>query len=137
MYSYDRLTLRIEPFGGPERYEVYCEAQTGEGHGQFDLPFDSRDLENFVLRMSRGRHTTRRIETQDTTRVKEFGRNLFSALFAGEVRDVYRTALAEARRESRGLRVTLQLTKVPELMDVPWEYLYDEPDFLSVSAWTP
>ena len=86
--------------------------------------------------MSRGRGT-RRVETSESARAKRFGRELFAALFQGEVRDVYRACLADARRQNRGLRVTLALTKVPELMDVPWEYLYDEPDFLAVSVWTP
>jgi hypothetical protein len=137
VYSYDPFLIRIEPYSGPQRYEVYCAGRTGEGHALFDLPFDRRDIENFVLRMSRGRRGTRHVGTSDTRRAEEFGRDLFTALFTGEIRDLYRTAYAEARREERGIRITLQLTKVPELMDVPWEYLHDDPDFLSVSPWTP
>ncbi len=136
MLDYDRLIIRIEPCAGPRRYQVSIEGEEGEANGQFDLPFDGRDIENFVLRMSRGRGT-RRVETSDSRRAKEFGRELFTAVFQGEVRDVYRGCLADARRQDRGLRVTLALTKVPELMNVPWEYLYDEPDFLAVSTWTP
>jgi CHAT domain len=134
--QYDRLIIRIEPCPGPQRYEVFVEGDGGEAHGHFDLPFRGPDIENFVLRMSRGRGT-RRVETSETTRAKEFGGQLFDALFREEVRDVYRSCLADARRQNRGLRVTLALTKAPELMDIPWEYLYDEPDFLAVSAWTP
>jgi hypothetical protein len=136
MLQYDRLIIRIEPCAGPQGYQVAVEGEEAEGHGHFDLPFEGRDIENFVLRMSRGRGT-RRVETSDSQRAKKFGRELFAALFQDEVRDVYRSCLADARRQNRGLRVTLALTKVPELMDVPWEYLYDEPDFLAVSAWTP
>jgi hypothetical protein len=29
------------------------------------------------------------------------------------------------------------LSGSPELIDVPWEYLFDDPDFLAVSAFTP
>jgi hypothetical protein len=134
--QYDRLIIRIEPSAGPHAYQVSVEGEEGEGRGQFDLPFEGLDIENFVLRMSRARGT-RRVETSEAHRAKHFGRELFAALFQGEVRDVYRSCLAEARRNNRGLRVTLALTTVPELMDVPWEYLYDEPDFLAVSAWTP
>jgi hypothetical protein len=134
--QYDRLIIRIEPSAGQQGYQVSVEGEEGEGHGHFELPFGGLDIENFVLRMSRGRRT-RRVETSESERAKWFGRELFAALFQGEVRDVYRSCLADARRQSRGLRVTLALTKVPELMDVPWEYLYDEPDFLAVSVWTP
>jgi hypothetical protein len=134
--QYDRLVIRIEPSAGQQGYQVSVEGEDGEGHGHFELPFAGLDIENFVLRMSRGRGT-RRMETSESERAKKFGRELFAALFQGEVRDVYRSCLADARRQNRGLRVTLALTKVPELMDVPWEYLYDEPDFLAVSVWTP
>jgi CHAT domain len=134
--QYDRLIIRIEPSAGQQGYQVSVEGEDGEGHGHFELPFAGLDIENFVLRMSRGRGT-RRMETSESERAKRFGRELFAALFQGEVRDVYRSCLADARRQNRGLRVTLALTKVPELMDVPWEYLYDEPDFLAVSVWTP
>jgi CHAT domain-containing protein len=136
MLQYDRLVIRIEPGSAPDRYEVFVEGEGGEGHGRFDLPFRALDIENFVLRMSRGRGT-RRAGTSEANRAKAFGHELFTALFQGEVRDVYRSCVADARRQNRGLRVTLALTKVPELMDVPWEYLYDEPDFLAVSEWTP
>jgi hypothetical protein len=134
--QYDRLIIRIEPSAGQHAYQVSVEGEVGEGQGHFDLPFAGLDIENFVLRMSRGRGT-RRVETSESKRAKAFGRELFTALFKDDVRDVYRSCLADARRQNRGLRVTLALTKVPELMDVPWEYLYDEPDFLAVSAWTP
>ena len=33
--------------------------------------------------------------------------------------------------------MSLSLTGVPELLQVPWEYLYDHPSFLSISTWTP
>jgi hypothetical protein len=134
--EYDRLILRIDPAaqGG---YDVYAEGSGGDGHERFELPFHERDLENFVLRMSRGRRGRRRVETPETERARDFGGQLFDSIFSGCVRDVYRDSLAEARRSERGLRITLQLTQVPELMDIPWEYLYDAPSFLSISAWTP
>lgn len=136
MLEYDRLILRIDPAaqGG---YDVHAEGSGGDGNERFELPFHERDLENFVLRMSRGRRGRRRVETPETERARDFGGQLFDAIFAGRVRDVYRNSLAAARREERGLRITLHLTQVPELMDIPWEYLYDAPSFLSISAWTP
>ena len=48
-----------------------------------------------------------------------------------------RDALFQARGQRRGVRVTLCLSESPELIDVPWEYLFDDPDFLAVSAFTP
>ena len=68
---------------------------------------------------------------------KDFGARLFGALFGGDVRELYRSSLAETRGAGQGLRVTLSLTGAPELLQVPWEYLYDHPSFLSISTWTP
>jgi hypothetical protein len=113
--DYDRLIIRIEPCAGPRRYQVTIEGEEGEANGQFDLPFDGRDIENFVLRMSRGRGT-RRVETSDSRRAKEFGRELFTAVFQGEVRDVYRGCLADARRQDRGHEHrarTCRITRAP------------------------
>ena len=42
--------------------------------------------------------------------------------------------MAIALSEGKGLRLSLSLSGVPELMHVPWEYLYDEPEFLAISS---
>jgi CHAT domain-containing protein len=118
---------------------VIAQGETsGEAHGTFTVPLEARDVENFVLRMSRGGRTTRRVVTSsEKLQAKDVGGRLFAALFQGPVRDVYRSCLADARHAERGLRVTLALTKAPELNDLPWEYLFDDPDFLAASIWTP
>ena len=66
-----------------------------------------------------------------------FGAKLFDAVFEGRVRELYRTAQTQADDAGEGLRLTLALTGSPELLQVPWEYLYDRPNFLSISTWTP
>ena len=70
---------------------------------------------------------------------KTFGIRLFEAVFNGSVRDLYQSALRSAEREGHGLRLLLRLSDVPELLKVPWEYLY-EPSmarFLALSVETP
>ena len=110
---------------------------TGETTGQFRLPLSKLELENIALRLSRGRNVVRRVDSPELELVRGLGGSLFEALFSGRVRDLYRDSFAVARQEGRGLRVTLALTGAPELMHVPWEYLYDDPGFLSISTWTP
>src|SRR6202020_2004778 len=68
---------------------------------------------------------------------KRFGGPLFKALFREQVNGLYHDALTDARNRGHGLRITLSLSGAPALMDVPWEYLFDEPDFLAASAFTP
>ena len=134
--GYDELKLHIDSSG--DGYRVLASSSEGEARAEFELPFATLEVENFVLRMSRGRRGTRRVESSEITRAKNFGKELFDALVRDDVRDLYHRSLAHSEgEENRGLRLSLALTGVPELMDVPWEFMYDDPNFLSVSVWTP
>ena len=138
MASYSELRVRLEPADSdPGSYDVLATGPTGETTGQFRLPLSKLELENIALRLSRGRNVVRRVDSPELELVRGLGGSLFEALFSGRVRDLYRDSFAVARQEGRGLRVTLALTGAPELMHVPWEYLYDDPGFLSISTWTP
>ncbi len=134
--SYSELRVRFERTEEGS-YDVLATGPTGETTGQFRLPLSPLELENIALRLSRGRNVVRRVDSPELELVRGLGGSLFEALFSGKVRDLYRDSFAVARQEGRGLRVTLALTGAPELMHVPWEYLYDDPGFLSISTWTP
>jgi len=137
MAAYSELRIRFEPAPDGAGYAVQAQGLSGEADGTFRLPTSKLELENLALRLSRGRAAVRRIDSPELDLARRFGGELFDALFSGQVRDLYRDALSVARSEGKGLRVTLALTNVPELMHVPWEYLYDDPAFLSISTWTP
>jgi len=53
-----------------------------------------------------------------------FGGQLFEAVFKDDVRTCLLRSLDEADRRGTGLRLRLRLTEVPELNDLPWEYLH-------------
>jgi CHAT domain len=137
VYDYNELRIRIER-SGAGGFKAYATGPSGETSGDFTLPFSELELENMLLRISshvaRG---VRRVETPESSLVTAFGGKLFEALFIGRIRDLYHDSLAGARAQGKGLRITLALTDVPELMQLPWEFLYDDPDFLSMSVWTP
>ena len=133
--GYDELRLRIDRREAG-RYHVLASTRTAEASTSFELPFNELEIENFILKVSRPRGR-RRIDTSAIADARSFGGGLFKALFQGPVQELYRDALGHARGEDRGVRITLCLSGSPELIDVPWEYLFDEPDFLAVSAFTP
>ncbi len=135
-HEYDELKLRLERGDGGD-FRVLASSSNGETSGRFALPFSDLELENFILRVSRAPRGRRRMESSEMHEAKRFGGRLFESLFQQRVRDLYHSAFAAADREGRGLRITLYLTDVPELMHLPWEYLYDDPNFLAISAWTP
>lgn len=136
--TYDELRIRIQP-GSDGRYQVVASAPDGAtASGSFALPFTETELDNFVLRVGRQRMGgVRGYRSAQMEEAKQFGIRLFDSLMVDEVRDVFRTARGVAETHSRGLRVTLYLTDVPELMGIPWEFLYERPKFLAQSMYSP
>jgi CHAT domain len=136
-HEYDELKIRFERGGEDGSCRVVAVAPNGEASGRFEMPFSELELENLVLRLGRVSRGRRRMESSELSEARRFGTRLFEALFQERVRDLYRGARARAEDRGRGLRITLHLTGVPELLHIPWEYLCDEPDFLAISTWTP
>jgi hypothetical protein len=135
--SYDELKLRIGP-GEGGAYQVVAFGPDGStASNTFALPFDETQLDNFVLRIGRPRRGVRAYRSSQMEDAKHFGSQLFDALINGAVHDVYLGARRVAEQNDKGLRVTLYLTDVPALMEVPWEFLYDRPAFLAQSIYTP
>ena len=136
MHEYWELKVRIER-GDGDAFRVVAAGPSGEATGTFQVPISEIELENLVLRISRPRQTVRRIDSPEMELVRRFGNELFDSIFQSRVRDVYRDSYAQARAEGKGLRITLALADASDLMNLPWEYLYDDPSFLSISTWTP
>ena len=137
MTSYSEFRLRIDRGPSAGTYRVVATSPSGEAQGRFELPFSDIELENFVLKIGRTRRGERRFESPEMELAKAFGGRLFSSLFDGDVKDLFRSSFADARTGNRGLRIALLLTGAPELRQVPWEFLYDDPSFMSISTRTP
>lgn len=115
------------------------DSPAGEAKAGFTLPFNDLELENFILRMGRTRRGTRSFDSPEMQQAQKFGGSLFNAVFDDEVRSQLRTSLNEAQSRNMGLRIRLRLSETPELMNLPWEYLYDSAldQFLVLTIETP
>jgi hypothetical protein len=135
--SYLNFDLLIQP--ATEGYRLRVDSPAGQAASGFALPFSDLEVENFLLRVGRPRRLTRRIDSPEDKAVKDFGARLFAAVFEGEARGLLRSSLEEARRQGAGLRIRLRLSEVPELSDLPWEYLYNAPlnRFVGLDVETP
>jgi hypothetical protein len=111
----------------------------GQATKVFSLPFTSLELENFFLRIGRPRRGVRRLESPEMENAKTFGGKLFRAVFDDEMLAALRSSQDEARKQQLGLRIRLRLNDAPDLVNLPWEYLYNPSlnRFLSLSINTP
>jgi len=123
--SYHEFDLQIQRDGLDFRAQV-LESPAGQIDHRFRLPFASQELQT-ILESVRNRALS--IEA-----AQGFGRRLFEAVFGPPVLGLFRSSLDS----SPHLRLRIRLDDVPELAEVPWEFLYDETrGFLARSPHTP
>ena len=139
-FTYEDFDLLIEP-GSQGRYRArVLRSPAGESAPmQFTNPFSAIEVENFVLKVSRGRRGTRGPGRPENVPLKEFGGKLYEAVFKDELRDTLLRSLSLTSAPGQGLRLRLRLTDAPELAEIPWEFLYDRHlnRFLAQSRRTP
>jgi CHAT domain-containing protein/Kelch motif protein len=112
------------------------DSPSGQASAAFTLPFSPQELERFVLEMGPVGGAVRGtgVETpagpeavvSQAASAMSFGQRLYDAAFGGEVGTCFRRSVDEAERSGAGLRVRLRLGAAPGLVDVPWEYLYNQ-----------
>ena len=137
--QYFDFDLFIERAGEQKYSARVVNSPAGQAKVDFSLPFTAQDLEIFLLKIGRPRRGVRHTGSPEMEAAKTFGGDLFEAVFNGEVRSCLRCSLDEATRQECGLRLRLRTTDAPELVDLPWEYLYNPAlnRFLSLSTETP
>jgi hypothetical protein len=131
------LDLLIENHGDSYRARV-LNSPAGQASSTFAPPFQPAELDAFLSRVARRAPMTG-TGSKPEELLKQVGGKLFDAVFRDEVLVSYRRSRDAADRESKGLRIRLRLNDVPELADLPWEYLYDtsRQSFLALSKETP
>lgn len=141
-FDYLDFDLLLERGGeeGTYRARVVSAPSGPSAPSEFRLPWSDLELENFLLRIGRPRRATRGSNAGSTaTDVQRFGAELYDALFTPDLRMTLATSITQAESRNAGLRLRLRLGDVPELGDVPWEFLWsgDQRLFLALSEWTP
>lgn len=134
---YDELRIRFHPTGDNCYRTVATAADDSTASATFEVPFTELELDNFVLRVGRQRLPLRNYRSTPMEEARRFGERLFEALMVEEVRDIFRSARGAAESFRKGLRLTLCFSDAPKLMDLPWEFLYEKPRFLSQSIYSP
>ncbi len=121
--QYLNFDLSIERASEGNFHARVLHSPAGSASHNFSLPFSAIELENFCLKIGRPRRGIRRLESPEMVAAKAFGKNLFVSVFDREVMGCFRSSLDQAEAKGMGLRLRLRLN-APELIDLPWEYLY-------------
>ena len=129
--EYFNLALNIEGTDGGS-YEVHAQSETmGEAKGTVSFALSPTELAAGQERLAHG--------PVDREFLTSFGGILADALFAGEIRDIYRESLGRVHHDAqKGLRIRLCMDP-PALSALPWEVAYDRSrdTFLATSSETP
>ncbi|MEI2765108.1 MAG: CHAT domain-containing protein [Dermatophilaceae bacterium] len=137
--DYLDFDLELTPGGDGSYHAAVLASPKGEASARVRMPAAGADLENVILKLGRTRSGVRALGSPQQQLARSFGSSLYDAVFAGEVGTCFRRSLDQAEQEGKGLRVRLRLADVPELADVPWEFLYAAGlgRFVVLSAQTP
>lgn len=134
--------VEIGPGHGRAYPLAVVRSPAGEARATMEFPYDELALESALkslqVALLRSGGPRRELMTPEETDVRTFGRRIFEALLAGDVRSLYDTSCRQAREAGRGLRLKLRILP-PELARLPWEYVYDPRagEYLSLSRDTP
>lgn len=114
----------------------------GEARQNMRFPYDQLQLRNKVqalqIALLRSGGPARRSVTPEDRSVEDLGRDLFAALFGGDTASRLEVTRSLAHQQGRGVRLKLRIS-APELLGLPWEYLYDPAigDYVALSVGTP
>jgi hypothetical protein len=115
------LDLQLSPHHGGYAARVLA-SPAGQATGLFQMPFGTAEVAQFVQEIVPVTPPLSRLAVQAL--LKEQGGRLFDALFHADLLVCLERCLDEVRRRNATLRIKLRLTAAPELLDLPWEYLY-------------
>ena len=117
--------LEIGPGRGREYPVAVTHSPAGEAHATMRLPYDELALEKRLVvlqnaSLGSGGGPTSQATLPEELVLRSFGRDLFGALFTGEVGHCYEQSTEEAWQENKRIRLKLRFQS-PDMAALPWE----------------
>jgi hypothetical protein len=140
--EYLDFEIDVEPGSDGDYTVSVLHSPAGEARIQMRFPYDQLKLRNKIqslqIALLRSGGARRAAPLPEDLSVEQLGRDLFTALFAGDVASRLQVSRATARAAQKGIRLKLRIG-APELLGLPWEYLYDDVEggYLALSTSTP
>jgi tetratricopeptide (TPR) repeat protein/CHAT domain-containing protein len=127
--------LVLQGRGAPNRFVAWV--PDGEGGKAAEHPFEWRvDSVRIAMDLSALKKAAVSGRPPENDLHVTFGQELFKAVFAGPVGDLWNSR-SRPRRQVLRLVVRVDPKSARPLLNVPWEYLHDGKDFLSLQWRTP
>ena len=136
MREYDDFVLRVLP--NDKFIAEVLHAPYGTGRkSQLDFPLSETELELALAELGQLHVRRRRLDTAKMQAARTLGEKLYYSLFRDKILVAFEACRHGAARVERGLRLRLNLARAPELMGLPWEFLFDGTRFVCASTRTP
>ncbi|HEX5731229.1 MAG TPA: SIR2 family protein [Blastocatellia bacterium] len=119
--EYLNLTLKISRHD--EVYKAELDCPSGKSTTFFQLPVSDQELNAKLARIRKPGPNARASRSVEVQTARDFGVELFKSVFDKESLSNLRDCIAQAAESDCGLRV--RLMGCDEVIDLPWEYLYD------------
>jgi hypothetical protein len=126
--EYLTFDLLLEGQAGDYR-ALIIDSPAGQDKNKFEMLFQPDQLTDLLNRIS----------MNDQAAAQELGKGLYDTIYDTRLQSLFNRSLDEAERQSKGLRIRLRLSEAPDLINIPWEYLYDPAfqRFYALSSDTP
>lgn len=125
MQSYLNFDLLFDKGEGGVYKVRVIDSPVGRVESYFDIPYTQSQIKSFIKKHRGMNDRSFVLDEEENPPLHELGEKLYSSLFSSEVRNLFQRSLDIARTDDKGLRVRLLLSNVPELISLPWEYMYD------------
>jgi hypothetical protein len=131
------LNFDLEISKRSQQYQARVIASpNGEARNRFDFPFAQHELEQAIREFSQTRSFILNENDPDKSQMSfahdlaktthQFGKRLFDAVFQQSIGETYRESKITAENSKAGLRIRLRFPENPELINIPWEFLFDK-----------
>lgn len=138
--TYLDFELRIESYGSDYRTRVTRSPVDEQASSIFELPSTIFEQGKGAFSSAPTRRPPLAPPAMQVSSPKALGRLLFETVFKDDILVALRSSMAIAEAKHLGrLRIRLNLSDAPALIDLPWEYLFDTKrnHFLCLSSDTP
>jgi hypothetical protein len=133
--DYDIFDLLIERQGERFRTRVLSSPAGEATLDDVEQTVSEQELGRFLSKVGHPRRASRGPRMSVAAETEGFGDKLFSFLFRGPIANCLERSHSAAIDKGRGLRIQIRLRDVPELCDLPWEFLHhDELGFFGLTT---